>query len=191
VTHKCVALVLRLVTSLIDRKGCFMSRKLLRAAYISATASLVVGSLTGNWSTPVLAAQNIPVREPAPFPDATGQFCTDFQVLVHAVENRDVMTTFSDGRINIAGRLILEVTNLESGKSIVLNAFGPGMINPEDATISLEGPFLLFGEAGFFGPGSPAELSLNAGQAVVSLNDFSILSRVGHSEELCAVLADP
>lgn len=98
-----------------------MTTKSRRAAFFTAFARLVVGVLTvsGAGPTPMLATQNIPVREPAPFPDAVGQFCTDFQVLVHAVENRDVMTTFRDGRINIAGTLILEVTNFESGKSLV------------------------------------------------------------------------
>jgi hypothetical protein len=101
----------------------------------------------------VLAAQNIPVREPAPFLDATGQFCTDFQVLVHAVENRDVMTTFSNGQINIAGRLILEVTNLESGKSIVLNASGPGMIIQKAPLSAWRARFFSLVRPDFSGPG--------------------------------------
>jgi hypothetical protein len=156
---------------------------LVRAATVALVAILI------GWTKPVLAAP--PVREPLAFPDATGLFCEDFPVLVQAVENRNFITTFSDGRTHITGTIIIELTNLTTDKSIVVNSSGPATFSEDGATITLVGPFVLFGEAGFFGPGSPAQLTLNHGSAVVSLADLTILSQVGHSEDLCPVLADP
>jgi hypothetical protein len=141
------------------------------------------------WSEPVLADK--PVREPAPFPDTIGQFCDDFEVLIHAIFNRETLTFFIDGRVHLAGSFKAEVTNLETNKTIEVNASGPLTITADGTTLVGVGRGLLFGEAGFFGPGAPAELSLNSGQIVFSAVDFSILSRVGHTEDLCEELAGP
>jgi hypothetical protein len=35
-----------------------------------------------------VAAGDKPLKDPSPFPDATGQFCEDFPVLVHATTNQ-------------------------------------------------------------------------------------------------------
>jgi hypothetical protein len=141
------------------------------------------------WSEPVRADK--PVREPAPFPDTIGQFCDDFEVLIHAIVNRETFTFFMDGRIHLAGTFKAELTNLETNKTIEVNASGPLTITADGTTFVGVGRGLLFGEAGFFGPGAPAELSLNSGEVVLSAVDFSILSRVGHTEDLCEELAAP
>ena len=60
-----------------------------------------------------------PVREPLPFPDMTGQFCEHFSVFIHALVNRNFITVHDDGPAHISGTLILEVTNVNIGKSIV------------------------------------------------------------------------
>jgi hypothetical protein len=148
---------------------------------------LVVLAFTAS-SRPAFAGQP-PVREPAPAFDATGQFCEDFPVLVHVLANRQFITIFSDGGVHITGQLKAEITNLDTGKTIVENISGPLIIEP-DGTFFALGRGLLFGEAGFFGPGSPAELSINSGRVVINGFDLSILSRTGRTEDLCAELAE-
>lgn len=133
------------------------------------------------------AGADPPVREPIAFPDATGQYCEDFEVLIHATVNRGFITVFSDGRAHISGTLILELTNLDTGNSIEVNASGPATLTPDPPMIILQGRLLLFGEAGFFGP--EPELSINAGRTVISLVDNSIISRAGYSQDLCPALA--
>ena len=77
--------------------------------------------------------------------------------------------------------------NLESGKTIALNISGPGKIS--SAGDVRTGPWLFFGEAGFFGPGSPPELSTNDGRFMIDLTDGSFISRIGQSVDLCQTLA--
>jgi hypothetical protein len=146
--------------------------------------------LSPGWALSVLAEP--PMRVSAPFDDMTGQFCDDFPVLIHALVNKEVLTLFSDGRIHLTGGFKAEVTNLTTQKTIVVNASGPFKISSDGQTIVGEGRGILFGEAGFFGPGAPAELSIQSGRVEFSAVDFPfILSRTGHTEDLCAELAEP
>jgi hypothetical protein len=136
-----------------------------------------------------VAAGDKPLVVPSPFPDATGQFCEDFPILVHATTNQGVTRVFSSGAILFTGSLKVEVTNLDTGKTIALNISGPGKIGAEGSTLAGTGPWLFFGEAGFFGPGSPPELSTNSGRFAIDLADGSFISRLGHSVDLCPLLA--
>lgn len=150
------------------------------ALFVAAAAALL---------TPIAAADK-PLREPVPFPDATGQFCEDFPVLVHATRNKGVAHIFSSGAVLLTGSLKVEVTNLETGETIALNVPGPGRFSADGTTLTGTGPWIFFGEAGFFGPGTPPELSLNSGRFVISLLDGSFLSRTGHRVDLCPLLAE-
>ena len=132
-----------------------------------------------------------PTKEPAPAEDLTGPFCEDFQVLVHPIANKELTLTFSDGRVQFAGQLKLEVTNVETGKTITVNASGPGLFSSDGSILTLRGATLLAGEAGFFGPGSQARLSLVGGVVVIDLATGAVLSETGHSTDLCPILADP
>ncbi len=67
-----------------------------------------------------------PVIVPSPFPDATGRYCEGFDVLVHATTNNGRTKIFSSGAIMFTGSLKVEVTNLDSGKTIALNISGRG-----------------------------------------------------------------
>lgn len=157
-----------------------MIRKAVTAALISAAAAALI--------VPTAGADK-PITVPSPFPDASGQYCEDFMVGIHAIENRGTTRIFSTGAILFTGTLKVEVTNLESGKTIALNISGPGKISSDGTTLSGSGPWLFFGEAGFFGPGSPPELSTNHGRIAISLVDGSFISRVGRSVDLCPLLA--
>jgi hypothetical protein len=140
-------------------------------------------------SSSALAAP--PTRSPAPFPDQVGRYCADFDVLIHADENREVFTAFEDGRGLITGTFKVTLTNLATEKQTSVNASGPVFLASDGSTVTLGGRTLLFGEAGFFGPGSPPTLSLVSGNVVISLLTGEIQSVLGSVTDLCAVLADP
>ena len=138
----------------------------------------------------LLAGAQAPTKEPGPpFPDMMGQYCTGFPVLLHAITNKDSIITFSDGRIHIAGHIVLTATNVLTEKTIIVNATGPAAITADGTTIRLQGRMLLFGEAGFFGPGSPPELSALEGLTIVDLTTGTILQRARNSTDLCPLLA--
>jgi hypothetical protein len=155
---------------------------------VLATALVLVGSGAGLAS---LAAADRPTKEPVPFEDVSGQFCDDFAVLIHAVENKGFLLTFSDGRAVGAGQLKFELTNLESGKTIVVNASGPIFLSADGATVTARGATLLFAEPGDLGPGSDPELTLGGGKIVIDLATGLPLSQTGHRTDLCPILADP
>ena len=157
-----------------------MLRKTLAATVaVAAVAALVI---------PTASAEK-PVTLPSPFEDSTGRYCAGFDVLVHATTNKGVTHIFSSGAILFTGSLKVEVTNLASGKTIALNISGPGRIAAVGDVLVGTGPWLFFGEAGFFGPGSPPELSTNSGRFEIDLSDGSFISRIGQSVELCPLLA--
>jgi len=149
----------------------------------------VVVALAVCLTTATPAAADKPVKEPLPFPDQSGQFCEDFPVRVSATVNREFIHIFSSGAALITGTFKVEVTNLDTGKTIAVNASGPGKISADETLLTAFGRLILFGEAGFFGPGAPPELSVNSGRTVISLTDGSILSQTGHSVDLCPLLA--
>jgi hypothetical protein len=154
--------------------------KTFAAAFVLAGAAALL--------SPIAAADR-PIKEPVPFEDAMGQFCEDFPVLVHATTNRGFAHVLSSGAVLLTGSLKVEVTNVETGKTIALNISGPGKISADGTTLTGSGPWLFFGEAGFFGPGSPPELSTNSGRIAISLVDGSFIRRIGESIDLCPLLA--
>jgi hypothetical protein len=99
------------------------------------------------------------------------------------------MKIFSTGAAMITGTLKVEVTNLATGKTIELKISGPARFSPDGTTLVGTGAWLLFGEPGFFGTGSPRMLETNHGRLVISLVDGTILERTGHTVDLCPLLA--
>jgi hypothetical protein len=155
----------------------------------SLTTAVVV-AIGISLATATPAAADKPIKEPAPFGEFTGQFCDDFPVRIRETTNRGVSKVFSSGAVITTGTLNVEVTNLETGKTIALNISGPAMFTADGTTLIGPGKWLLFGEPGFFGPGSPAMLETNDGRLVISLVDGTIVSRVGRRVDLCPLLAD-
>ena len=70
-----------------------------------------------------------PVREPLvfePITFAAGEICP-FGVTIDAVANKEIFKDFGDHLI-ITGRLVVQVTNDETEKSVVLNVSGPAKV---------------------------------------------------------------
>ena len=134
-----------------------------------------------------------PVKEPAPAPEfITGSFCSDFDVLIHVLVNKEQAKTFSSGATIITGQLKVELTNLETDKTVAVNISGPFFVSADGRTTSLSGRSLQFGEPGDFGPGSPAILWVTSGPFVVtSDSDGNVtgFTTSGHVIDMCQVLA--
>jgi hypothetical protein len=162
-----------------------MHRRLLAAlAALAAVALLAV---------PVASADK-PGKEPVPAPDVTGRFCPDFDVLVHALVNKEYAHTFSSGAAIVTGTLIVSLTNLSTNKTIEANVSGPGFFSADGSTFILGGRSLLYGIAGGLGPGSPPTLELTSGRTVVSFDpdgNVTGVTETGASTDLCPALAGP
>ena len=139
-----------------------------------------------------LASADPPIRVQVPATDASGQFCEDFPVLVHPTRNNEYATIFSSGAVFVTGALRVEVTNLDTGETIELNVPGPGFFSPDGTRLIGTGPWLLFGEAGFLGPGSPAGVLFVSGRFLLTFDqqgNVTGFSARGHNEDICAELA--
>lgn len=157
--------------------------------------TLVVAALAGVAAMVVPAATaDPPTRVPLPLGDITGAFCPNFDVLVHAQDNKEVATIFSNGAVIVTGTFKVQLTNLSNQKTISVNASGPVFVSSDGNTQVLRGNSLIIGEAGDLGAGSPPTLQLASGVVtIVYGSDGSVTSitETGNTTDLCAVLADP
>ena len=117
-----------------------MRVKITLVALIAAAAAL-----------PASAAATPPVREPVPSEVSTfpaGLYC-EFPIQVTPIKLKEKLTFFSDGRIRVTGSAIVRVTNLDNGRSTVINSSGPSWLDRNNA----QGPQLFFLSALEGGPG--------------------------------------
>jgi hypothetical protein len=158
-------------------------KRLIAIAFLTGTVATVAASA---------ALAEPPTRVPAPSPDFTGRYCADFDVLVHPAINKETATIFSDGRVIITGTFTVDLTNLASNKTITVNASGPVFFSSDGSVGVFGGRTLLFGEAGTFGPNP--ELSLQSGVVTITFTPtggIASITRTGHADDLCSLLADP
>src|SRR5436309_323965 len=116
------------------------------------------------------AAADPPTRTFAPATAFSGPFCPNFDVGVTPLINNEYTTTFSTGAQIVTGRLVVQVTNLSTGKSVIVNASGPGQISSDGNIIAFGGASLLVFPADFLYPGSPPATWLTSGRLIL---DFS------------------
>jgi hypothetical protein len=147
-------------------------------------------------ATPVAAAK--PTREflaAPPFIElAAGELCA-FPVRINVLINQEYGTTFFDAAGNpthtiVTGRFVLELVNVNTSKSVVVNASGPGLVvyEGDNIRVTLRGRSLIF---------LPSEhlLYLNSGQVVEFGNGtiqpvvLPVISQVGHRVDYCPILA--
>jgi hypothetical protein len=143
------------------------------------------------------ASADKPLREPFPQGDIIISGSCDFDVLVHNVENKEFIKTYFDDDGNptrqiVNGRLVVELTNLETRESIVYNTSGPGFLTFfEDGSLDF-----VFGGRSlvWFFPGEVEDLPLvfvNSGQVTLHIDPEGniVVEQVGEVEDVCAALA--
>jgi hypothetical protein len=123
--------------------------------------------------------------------DNSSLFC-GFPLRAETLRNNVKITTFSDGHQLVTGSHTGRLTNLSSGKSLVLTDAGNVITNPEQTAESLTGRLVLFlfpGEP--LGPGA----WLFVGRTVATFAEpggflYSDLDLTGKRVDLCAALRD-
>jgi hypothetical protein len=162
-------------------------RRLLTALLLATSAAL------GGTST---AYADPPVRQDVPdFAPFTLSGRCAFDVQVSQLVNREVTTTFSDGRLVTTGALKVRLANLSpGGRSIDVNVSGPVTYTPNgDGSFTgiFRGRSLIFPN----GP-EPAQEHIfwvSSGRVVMTVNGdltvFSLLNVVGTQLDICQQLA--
>jgi hypothetical protein len=119
-----------------------------------------------------------------------------FPVFIHVVSNNAHTIEFfdTDGSLTrtiIQGHVVLELTNMTTGTSVIRNVSGPGKITEADQIIVKEGPWLFFFFPDELGPGSPGSMFINRGRVVEFLGEpHEIISQTGVQEDLCGTLGE-
>ena len=153
--------------------------------------ALVVGLLFA--ATVASAAQAVPPTRSTEPPfeiDNSSLFC-GFPLRAETLRNNVKITTFSDGRQLVTGSHTGRLTNLSSGKSLVITDAGNLMTDPQQTADTFHGRLVLFlfpGEP--FGPGA----WLFVGRTAATFAEpggflYSGLEFTGKRVDLCAALA--
>jgi len=145
-------------------------------------------------AAPASAAK--PLREFLPSSDAVIEGACDFPVGVTVLENKEFSTTFfKDGnvtRVLVTGLLVVELTNEDTGESMVANISGPGVFTfTRDTTIlKTEGNWLLVFFPGDLGEGEPGAIWLTSGQFVLEFSEEGqrLLEAHGTFRDVCSLL---
>jgi hypothetical protein len=157
----------------------------LRPLRVLGLAILTVAVLAGSASAdPNPNSGRVPVTPP---PDDVFTGVCQFPVLVETLAIKEYSKTHKNGVEIITGRLVVRVTNTETGESKVYNISGPGEITRDGA---LETDVFL-GRALLFDPSFG--MLVTSGRVVATFNtdtgEFTIISQRGHVEDVCATLA--
>ena len=118
-----------------------MGSRILRAL---CAASILAGLMAGQ----TLAVP--PVREYLPSSDIDLLDTCAFPVHAHVLLNQEYITTYFDPdgnpvRLHIQGNLIIEVSRIDTGDTVEINASGPVSINLETGEFFAQGHFLQWG----------------------------------------------
>jgi hypothetical protein len=138
--------------------------------------------------------------QPGPNPDILLEGVCDFPVLGHDVVNKLVVTDFFDQEGNLVretgtGQIVEQVTNLETGKSIVRNISGPGTFTFDEtgATLLATGNWLFGFLPGEIAGTDDGLLWFTSGLFVwrfdFASETWTLLSHVGTITEGCPLLA--
>jgi hypothetical protein len=168
----------------------------MRAKLMWLCAAAVVALVVGVLAPSALADRPTRIL-PGPIPDFTLPDSCVFPVLVHIDTNREITTTFADGRTLVTGTLTVTLTNEATPSHVVsLNISGPGTFTPLSDGGTLQkavGPWLWFFSPGQLGTGAPGILIYTTGLVTLISNaDGSVRSFThtqGTTTDVCALLA--
>jgi hypothetical protein len=119
-----------------------------------------------------------------------------FPVFIHVVTNNEFTIKFFDDQGNLVrtiyqGRVVLEITNLQTGASVIRNVSGPGTKTEADQIFVKTGSWFFAFFPGDLGPGTPGSMFINHGRVVEFQGvPGKIISQTGAQEDLCATLGE-
>lgn len=158
----------------------------------SLFAALGIGIALVLGAQPALAGapERIPIEG---FHDtfAAGAVCP-FRVAVDQVRINERLTILSNGRVFLTGNSVQRITNLDNGKSVIVNVSGPFTLTDSGGvpTFTARGRNLWTFGPGALGPGQPAALLLTTGLAFYTPGPLGItfIHNAGTTENLCVTL---
>jgi hypothetical protein len=154
---------------------------------------LVLAGLPVTIASPASAA--IPTREPLVLEDFTLTGHCSFNILVHVVQNNEVVTTYSDQDGNVVRQLVtgvlkVQLTNEEVPEnSLLFNISGPGEFTPQQDGSTLvvgDGTWINFGIVNL-----PGQVLLSSGhfEAVTTPEgDFIMTEIPNNSVDVCGLI---
>jgi hypothetical protein len=177
------------------------SLRLKEVSYVKLFSRMVVGVAVMALSFAAAAPAGPPIKEPTPPVPTTFEGATavcSFPVFADYLAGTSFSITHLDKAGDVrwiggAGRIVAKVTNTTTGKSVAVNASGPGKITfNSDGSINIaaQGPWLL----AYFPTDSPSQrLLLYRGHLVLNVatdGTLSLVSYVGAPpQDVCAMLA--
>jgi len=115
-----------------------------------------------------------------------------FRLAVDSLSINETLTILENGRVFVTGSSIERVTNLDNGKSIVVNVSGPFTLTDADGvqTFVARGRNLFGLMPGELGPGQPGALLLTTGLAIYTRSESgnTFTHTGGTTENLCLTL---
>ena len=156
---------------------------------VLAALGVAIAFVFGGASAQAAAPIRIPLN-PVHDVQAAGVVCP-FAVSVDSVRMNETLTILASGRAFITGASIERVTNLDNGKSVVLNVSGPVTISSAGGvdTFVARGRNLWGFHRGDLGAG-PGSLLLTTGLAVLTVSEsgMTFTQSGGTTENLCVTL---
>lgn len=150
---------------------------------VAAVALLALAPVAD--AAPNPRSHRIPVEQP--HNEVLTGLCP-FPVVLDTVVNGEFSKTHQDGVTIVTGRLVVRVTNQETGASRTYNVSGPVRITPESGTtlvVELMGRSILTDPS--------VGVIVSSGRVVVRVDlttgTLTILSTSGHVEDVCQTLA--
>jgi hypothetical protein len=161
-----------------------MRRSLLVA--LGVAIALVLGSQPARAAAPFRLSLD-PVHDT----QAAGVVCA-FAVSVDSLSINETLTVLENGRVFVTGSSVERVTNLDNGKSVVVNVSGPFTLTDTGGfpTFIARGRNLWGFHRGDLGPGQPGSLLLTTGLAILTVTESGItFTHIGGTtENLCQTL---
>jgi len=150
--------------------------------------SLVLGGQAAYAARPI-RFEFRPVHDVIP----AGEVCS-FAVAVDSLTINEKATIFSDGRIIVTGNSVERITNLDNGKSVVVNVSGPFTLTNANGvdTFAATGRNLFGLHPGDLGPGQAGALLLTTGLVIFTQGPSGVtFTHIGGTtQNLCQTLAN-
>lgn len=148
-----------------------MHRSIVALAVVVATAAVLASAAFAD--------------QPTRYPIGNGSFTItgvcSFNVDATLLADNEFGMDFSNGATIVTGRLVYQLTNETSSKSLVVNISGPGKFTAD--TTQLTGNSLIFGFA------SPSGLFLTRGLVTPDFTNGSFTTASAATVDLCAALS--
>ncbi|HYV22193.1 MAG TPA: hypothetical protein VEN31_06025 [Candidatus Bathyarchaeia archaeon] len=154
---------------------------------LGVAIAFVLGGQTAYGAAPMRIVQ-LPVHDTIP----AGAVCP-FAVAVDSVTINEKATVWSGGRVILTGNSVERITNLATGKSVVVNVSGPFTLTSAGGvdTFMATGRNLFGLRSGDLGPGQPGALLLTTGLVIFTQSPSGVtFTHVGGTtENLCQTLS--